>query len=135
MLVTPARGGGAVVLMHNPQNELEFIETSDTQKAMATGYVPVRAAELGEFMSTMKDEVARLTSENARLQSDTANQAPLPIVADVLAQTRANQAAEKAAKRQQMIQTWLMLQNMNRPQTLNLNVTDCTRSPAMCAGR
>jgi hypothetical protein len=63
MLVTPARGGGAVVLMHNPQNELEFIETSDTQKAMAAGYVPVRAAELGEFMSTMKDEVGRLTSE------------------------------------------------------------------------
>jgi hypothetical protein len=137
MLVGPP-GGIAVVLMHNPKNELEFVEVNNTKQALSAGYVPVRAAELGEFISALKDENARLTAENARLQespSKPAQEAPLPTAADVLAQTRAAQAAEKAARRQQMIQTWMMLQNMNRPQTLNLNVTDCTRSPALCAGR
>ena len=36
------------------------------------------------------------------------------------AQRRAQVETEKAARRQQMIQTWMMLQNMNRPQPYQL---------------
>jgi hypothetical protein len=143
MLVGPP-GGIAVVLMHNPKNELEFVEVNNTQKALSAGYVPVRAAELGEFISSLKEENARLATENTRLQqSEQAKQvaaAPTsstPPQPELEAQQSAQIQAEKAARRQRMIQSWLMLQNMNRPQTQNLNVTvsDCTRLPALCAGK
>src|ERR1700758_3101710 len=67
MLVGPP-GGIAVVLMHNPKNELEFVEVNNTKQALSVGYVPVRAAELGEFISSLKEENARLAAENTRLQ-------------------------------------------------------------------
>jgi hypothetical protein len=141
MLVGPP-GSAAVVLMHNPKNELEFVEVNSTNKALSAGYVPVRAVELGEFIGSLKEENARLAAENTRIQQTeqakqaaTAPTSSIPSQAELEAQRRAQIEAQKAARRQQMIQSWLMLQNMNRPQTLNLNVTDCTRSPALCAGR
>jgi len=136
MLVNPALGGGAVVLMHNPKNELEFVETNNTQKAMSAGYVPVRAAELGEFISALKEDNARLAAENTRLQNEPPKQvSSASSQAELDAQPRAQVAAEKSAKRQQMIQTWLMLQGMNRTQNLDVNVRDCTHFPASCIGR
>jgi hypothetical protein len=110
--------------MHNPKNELEFVEVNNTNHALSAGYVPVRAVELSEFISSLKDENARLAAENTRLQSEQARQvvtAPpsyTPSQAQLEAQRRAQVAAEKAARRQQMIQSWLMLQNMNRPYVL-----------------
>lgn len=141
MLVNPVPGSGAVVLMHTPNNGLEFVPVNNTKEALSAGYVAVRAAELGEFISALKEENTRLAAENTRLQSQSpikASSEPaasLPPQADLEAQRRAQAAAEKAARRQQMIQTWLMLQNVNRPQNLNVNVTDCNRSPALCVGR
>ena len=132
MLVNP--GGGAVVLMHNPQNGLDFIQVNDTKRALSAGFVPVRAAELGEFIAfiaALKEENARLTAENVQLKGASAAAAlprsgvpsPEPSQAD----------ADRAARRRALIQSWLMLQNMNRPQTYNLNITDCTKTPALCA--
>jgi hypothetical protein len=143
MLVGPP-GGIAVVLMHNPKNELEFVEVNNTKQALSAGYVPVRAAELGEFISALKEENSRLAAENTRLQQSeqakevtAAPTSSTPSQAELEAQRPAKIEAQKAARRRQMIQTWMMLQNMNRSQTQNLNITvsDCTRSPALCAGR
>ncbi|HEX5236218.1 MAG TPA: hypothetical protein VFW25_12910 [Silvibacterium sp.] len=139
MLVNPALGGGAVVLMHSPKNELEFIPVNNTKQAFALGYTAVRAAELGELINALKEENARLSAENLRLQSQPAAQisAPnqAPSSADLEAQQKAQIADQKAARRQQMIQTWVMLRGMNRTQNLNVNVTNCNQSPALCAGR
>jgi hypothetical protein len=141
MLVSPP-GGTAVVVMHNPKNELEFVEVNNTKQALSAGYVPVRAVELGELIASFKEEIARLSAENARLQGLQANQVygPAPSLlspAEQETQRRAQAASEQASRRQQVIQSWLMLQNMNRPQTQNLNLTvsDCTRLPALCAGK
>ena len=38
MLVGPP-AGIAVVLMHNPKNELEFVEVNNTKQALSAGYV------------------------------------------------------------------------------------------------
>jgi hypothetical protein len=142
MLVNPA--GGAVVIMHNPKNAMEYVDVSKTKEAFAAGYAPVRAAEFAELLASMKDEVARLSAEITRLQGQqqqamrAAGPAPsLLSPAEQEAQRRAQAVSEQAARRQQLIQSWLMLQNMNRPQTLNMNVTvsDCTRFPALCAAR
>jgi uncharacterized small protein (DUF1192 family) len=136
MLVNPAPGGGAVVVMHNPKNELEFVPVTTTKQALDAGYVAVRAAELGEFIAALKEENARLAAENARLRNNQPTQASAPTpLPPTRFEIEAQQRAEKAARRQQLIQTWLMLQNVNRPQTFNVNVTDCTRSPALCVGR
>lgn len=141
MLVNPA--GGAVVLMHNPKNELEFVDVKNAQQAFSAGYVPVRAAELGELISSLRDENTRLAAENTNLRIQVARlvpaepASPTASKAEIEAQQRQQIEAQKAARRQQLIQSWLMLQNMNRPQTqnFNVNVTDCTRFPALCAGR
>ncbi len=143
MLVNPTAGGSAVVLMHNPQNGLEFVPVNNTKTAMDGGYVAVRAAELGDLISALKEENARLTAENAQLKSESVKQAgPVvssdPSAADVLAQANARVAAadaQKVARRQQLLQNWMMLQGINRTQNLNVNVTDCTRYPALCVGR
>ena len=68
MLVRPS-GGNAVVLMHNPKNEIVYVDVNKTKEAFAAGYVPVRAAEIGEVLSALKEENARLASEVSRLQS------------------------------------------------------------------
>lgn len=182
MLVNPA--GGAVVLMHNPKNEIEYVDASKIQDAFRAGYVPVRVAEIADLISYLRTENARLTAENGRLQNappktlDTfglnetnchtyewlksasvaqlkecasrypaslgepsaeAAQPPqsAPSQAEVDAQLRQQAAAEQAARRQQIIQAFMMMQNANRPQTMNLNVTvtNCSRFPALCAGR
>ena len=137
MLVNPA--GGAVVLMHNPNNGLEYVDVGKTKEAFTAGYVPFRTAEISELITGLNEEVIRLRSENERLrqvQARTDTPPPLPVV-DVAAQQRAQAAQERAARRQQLLQAWMMLQNSNRPQTYNLDVTtrDCTRFPALCAGR
>jgi hypothetical protein len=133
MLVNPVAGGGAVVLMHNPKNELEFVAVNGTKRAFDAGYVSVRAVELGELISALKEENARLATENAQLRNERPKQASTPAP---LPPTRFEiEAEQKAARRKQLIQNWLTMQNMNRPQTLNLNVTDCTRTPALCVAR
>lgn len=147
MLVNPA-GGSAVVLMYNPKNQLEFIAADKTGEAFAAGYVPVRAAEIAETIGTLREENARLAEENAQLRNIQAKQdsaavastsspaasAQLLVVQPVSpAPSQSDVAAQEAARRQQIIQTWLMLQP--RTQNLNINVRDCTRFPALCAGR
>ena len=124
MLVRPS-GGNAVVLMHNPKNEIVYVDVNKTKEAFAAGYVPVRAAEIGEVLSALKEENARLASEVSRLQSLQQPQAtpaqqvvaPPPSLTpeERAARLNAQAEAEKEARRQRMIQTWLLLQNMNRP--------------------
>jgi regulator of replication initiation timing len=129
--------------MHNPKGELEYVDVNNTKQAFAAGYVPARVSEIAELIGSLKEEIDRLTAENARIRTELVKMQPnaqtnsIPSQAQIEAQQRAQAEAEKAARRQQLLQTWMMLQNTNRPQTqnLNVNVTDCTRFPALCVGR
>lgn len=67
MLVNPV--GGSVVLMHTPKNALELVDTTKIKSALSAGDVPVRAAELAELLTTLREENIRLSNENARLQN------------------------------------------------------------------
>lgn len=134
---TPA--GGAVVLMHNPSNQLEFVDVKNVQKVLSAGYVAVRAAELGELISTLKQQNSKLETENTRLRIEVAKLVPStptgPSQTEAEAERRAELDAENTARRQQIIQSWLMRQNMNRTRNYNITVSDCTRFPALCAGK
>lgn len=131
MLVNPA--GGAVVLMHNPKNELEYVNVQNTQQALSAGYVPARAVEIGELINSLREDNIRLAAENVQLKNQQPQHVAVAPTQTLNAQAEVD--AQKAARRQQLIQSWIMLQNLNSPQTLNLNVRDCTRLPALCAGK
>ena len=107
MLINPA--GGGVVLMHNPKNEMEYVDVTETQDAFKAGYVPVRVAEIADVINYLRAEDDRLTAENARLKGDSTNQvAPVVVVlppsqpvppsqAQIEAQQRAQAAADQTA--------------------------------------
>lgn len=144
MLVSPVTNGGGVVLMHTPKNSIEYVDLRQIQAALNNGYVPVRSAEIIDAINYLHAENDRLTAENARLKGSPATPAPVVVIAPQpqpdapsQAQIEAEQRAQAAARRQQIIQSFIMMQNANRPQTqdLNVRVTDCTRYPALCAGR
>jgi len=121
MLVSPT--GGAVVLMHNPKGALEYVDVNTTKQAFAAGYVPARVSEIAELIGSLKEEIDRLTAENKGLRTEQVKMQPppqmnaFPTQAQIEAQQRAQAEAERAARRQQLLQTWMMLQNMNRQQT------------------
>lgn len=143
MLVNPVPGGGGVVLMHDTKNQLELVPVNNVKQALDMGFVAVRAGELDELIGALREENARLEEENAQLRS----QAPAPQViaispqgpsqAEIAERRREQMEAEKAARRQQLIQAWMGIQNMNRsaqpyqlPMPVNPNAnrlrTNCT---------
>jgi len=136
LLVNPA--GGAVVLMHNPKNELEYVDVAKSKEAFAAGYVPLRTAEISELIMGLDAEVIRLRAEIERLKQAQAQmsgqpvyaQAPSPV--DVAAQQRNQAAAERAERRQQLLQAWIMLQSMNRSQPYQLPMPGAGRLKANC---
>lgn len=146
--------------MHTPQNALELVDVSKIKEALSAGYVPVRTAEFAEMIESLKTENIHLTEENKHLLEEQSKASsptiasfypshpvvvlapqtqqvvsPAPSQADIEAQRQAQAAADKANRRQQLIQAWMTMQQTNQPKTLNLNVRDCTRFPALCAGR
>jgi hypothetical protein len=143
MLMSPVSGAGAVVLMHNAKNGLEFVDATKIQAALTSGYVPVRAAEITESIGYLRAEIERLTAENARLQGQQPRQASAPGPSllspeEQDARRRAQAASEQVTRRQQLIQAFLMMQNANRPQPYQLPMpvnpnanrlqTNCTTS-------
>ncbi len=142
MLVSPVVGGGAVVLMHDPKNALEFVPVNSTKQALDAGFVAVRAGELDQLIGVLREENARLEAENAQLRGQKPQQIVVntpvsssPSEAEIAERQREQIEAEKTARRQQLIQAWIGLQNMNRPQTFNVNVYNCARFPASCVGK
>jgi hypothetical protein len=117
MLVNPA--GGAVVLMHNPKNELEYVDVAKTKDAFAAGYVPARVAEISELITLLDNEVIRLRAENARLQNAQQRTVIVAPAAPPQPSAAEIQAEQQAQRRQQLLQAWMVLQ-ANRPQPYQL---------------
>lgn len=134
-----------MVFTENGQQHLEFIPSSKIKESMDRGGKPIRLGDVLAALNEATQRINQLQAENDRLwkiamkdapKSETVIvQQPTPPSAPSQAEIAAQQQAQANARRQQALQMWMLLQNGNRPQTLNLNVTDCTRSPALCAGR
>jgi hypothetical protein len=121
MLVNPA--GGGVVLMHNPKNGMEYVDVAKTQDAFKAGYVPVRVAEIADVINYLRSENERLTAENARVKGSPATPSPVIVIAPqaqpaapTQAEIDAQERAQASARRQQIILSFMMMQNANRPQ-------------------
>jgi hypothetical protein len=118
-----ANNGDGVLLMHNPKGEIEFIPVQSTKAMLDAGYVQVRVAELTAIIQSLQEANARLTTENARLQNVQTAPVPaslppslMPTQADLDARREAQNRADKAERRQQALQTFFLVQSMNRPQ-------------------
>ena len=119
MLINPVPNGGAVVLMHDTKNQLEFVPTNSIRQALDMGFVAVRAAELDELIGALREENARLTAENLRFETNRPAQvsapAAPPVTPSYQSMVEAQQRAEREARRQRLIQAWMGLQRMNQP--------------------
>jgi len=127
------------------QQHLEFVPSSKIKESMDKGGHPVTLADVLSALGAATEKVNELQAENDRLWKVAMKDAPrpetvivqqpAPTSAPSQADLAAQQQAEANARRQQAIQTWLMLQNMNRQQNVNINVRNCTAYPALCVGR
>ena len=140
MLLPPQGKGSGVVLMHDPQNGLEYVEISKIKASMDGGYVPVRLAEIAGLIASLQQQVSDLKTENAGLKSADRQKKPdllvlqpqpitpsHPSLAEIEAERQARSqellaqaAAFREERREGAIQTFLLMQNMNRPQPYRL---------------
>ena len=146
LLVDPQPGVEAVLPMVftvDGKQRVEFVPVHQVKESLEKGGRPVTLADILSALGAATEKVNQLQLENDRLWKVAMKDAPKsetvivqqPPPAPSQATIDAQRQAEVNAQRQRAIQTWLLLQGMNRSQTLNVNVTDCTRFPALCAGR
>jgi hypothetical protein len=123
---------------------LEFVPVHQIKEFLDKGGRPVTLSDILSILGVATEKVNQLQAENDRLWKVAMKDAPKSetvIVQEAApsapsqAQIAAQQQAEANARRQQILQMWMTLQNANRTQNLNVNVTNCTRYPALCVGR
>jgi hypothetical protein len=141
LLVDPTPGTQAVLPMlfvTDGQQHLEFIPVNQIKESIDKGGRPVTFADILSILGAATEKVNQLQAENDRLWKVAMKDAPKPDTVIVQqsgpsqADIAAQQQAEAYARKQQAIQMWLAFQNANRTQNLNVNVTNCTRYPALC---
>lgn len=163
LLLSGQKGVEAVMPMLftvNGKQQITYVLGSKIKESIDNGGKPIRLGDVLNLLGEQSQSITKLQAENAALQAENEKlwkvvtkdhpqqqpptvvvqqppPPPQPSPAEIEAQREQQIEAEKAARRQQMIQAWIMLQNANRPTTQNLNVTvsNCTRYPALCAGR
>lgn len=142
MLVSHEAGTEGVlpmVLTADGQQQLVFVPTSEIVDYMKRGARPIQLADILATLGAAQEKINALQAENDRLWKVAMKDNPQPATV-VVQQTPApvpDPSEVEAANKRRMAAAMLMMQNMNRPQTQNLNVTvsNCTRYPALCAGR
>jgi hypothetical protein len=143
MLVSAQAGVEAVapmIVTDNGAQRLEFVPVSQTKDALEHGAQPVRLADVLGLLIQQSQTIAQLQTENDRLwkvaMKDSPSQ-PATVVVQQPTPPPVDPETQRAALRQQLILSLLGMQNANRPQTVNMNVnvTDCSRFPALCAAK
>jgi hypothetical protein len=135
-----------MVFVTDGKQHLEFIPTHDIKASLEKGGHPVALADILTVLSEATEKINQLQAENDRLWKIAMKDAPksetvivqqqVPTqTAPTQSQIAAQKQAEADARRQQALQMWMALQNANRTQNINVRVSDCTRLPALCAGR
>lgn len=157
LLLSGQHGIEAVMPMEftvNGQQHLEFIPSSQIKDAMMVrhgkpiflGDILSALGEATQTINKLQADNAALKAENEKLWKVAMKNNPSQPPPTVVVQQPPSppqpspaqvEAAAREARRQQMIQAWMMLQNRNQPQNYNMHVTvsNCTRYPALCVGR
>lgn len=139
-----AEGVLPMIVTTDGKSQLEFVPVHLIKEFLDKGAHPVTLGDFLSLLGAANQKVAQLQAENDRLWKVAMKDIPKPQTVVVQqpatqpigpseAEIEAQRQAEANARRQQAIQTWMMMQNRN--QNINVNVTNCTRLPALCAGR
>jgi hypothetical protein len=146
LLLVPQHGEGFLVAT-DKQQQIVFVPISSVKRALdEDGVLPVRYGDLLQLLRQMGDENQRLKAQNEALTatnehlwkiaekpgpetSVTVQRAP-----EVIVQQSAP-APDPDAERRQMRMMLLRSLLAPRSSTVNVNVTNCTQYPALCAGR
>jgi hypothetical protein len=134
VLLVPAQGTGMLMAV-DKQQKIVFVPIPAITKAVnEDGISPVRYGEVLQLVRQLADENQRLKIENDHLWKVAENRSgpPTPVI---IQQAAAPPQENPEAARQQM--RTMLLRNLLAPRssTVNVNVTDCTRYPALCVGR
>lgn len=132
LLVPHEKGMEGVMVGINKQQQIVFVPISSTAKAInEEGVSPVRYGELLQLLRQLGEENQRLKAENDHLWKIAEKPSAQT---SVTVQQAAPPPADPDSGRQQM--RMMLLRSLLTPRsTVNVNVTDCSRFPALCAGR
>jgi regulator of replication initiation timing len=130
MLLVPQNGGGYMIAV-DKQQKLAFIPIPSISKAInEDGVLPVRYGDLLQLVRQLNEENQRLKTENEHLWKVAENRSsPTPVIV----QEQATPPDPNATRRQ--AQLMLLRSLLTQRSTVNVNVTDCSRTPALCTGR
>lgn len=140
-----------VVFTLDGQSHLEFVPDANVKAAILAGGKPVVFGDVLSLLNANIQAINKLQAENAQLKSENdklwkvaMKDAPHPETVVIqqpvqsgpsVEQIAAQEQADANMRRQQAIQNYMLMQNSNRQQNINVNVTNCTRFPALCVGR
>ena len=113
------------------EQKLAFIPITSIKKAVDEGALPVRYGDLVQLIRQLTDENLRLKTENDHLWRVAENHTSAP---PVIVQQQSPPPDPNASRRQMQLMLLRSLLTQQRS-TANVNVTDCSRTPALCAGR
>ena len=132
ILLVPQQGEGYMVAIDKEQ-KLAFVPITSIKKAVEEeGALPVRYGDLVQLVRQLTDENQRLKTENEhlwRVAENHSNATP------VIVQQQAPPPPDPNATRRQMQLMLLRSLLTQQRSTVNVNVTDCSRTPALCVGR
>jgi hypothetical protein len=124
-----------LALSANGQLEAATLETmkmrspNGPRHAITLGDVFIALYDLGREKSALESDYNLLVGRYNRLAA--INNTPTASNYNATTAT-SDPKAEERRERQQLLLNWMKLRQSNRPQTFNVNVTDCTKYPALC---
>lgn len=132
LLLVPRHGEGVMIGI-DKQQKITFVPISSIAKSIdQEGVSPVSYGEVLQLVRQLADENQRLKAENDHLWKVAENRPGAPTT--VVVQQAPTPPPDPDAERRQM--RMMLLRSLLTPRTsVNANVTDCTRYPALCVGR
>jgi hypothetical protein len=147
MLLVPAGtpGSGEVFwIAVAPDGQLSILPVSQLQAKMGEGYRPFTFGEFQNALTALMNQNTALNAEVSRLETNHAatettatektnanSQTSAVSEAALLAAAARADAQRREQQRQQAILTFLMGRQTQKV-NMNVNVTDCTKFPALC---
>lgn len=127
---SPSSGEGVAMMVTKDGSELLYVPISDIKYAVDSGDKPVRLGDLRAFITQLSTENDRLRTENERLwkvvEKQPSNQPPVTV--NVQPSPQISQEDAAALRRQILLRSLIRQPSP----TINVNIRDCTRFPALC---
>ncbi|HZW05373.1 MAG TPA: hypothetical protein VFF58_00565 [Candidatus Nitrosotalea sp.] len=136
LLVSHQQGTEGVVVAIDKRQQIVFVPISSIGKEVTAGEVsPVSYGELLQLVRQLGEEVQRLKTENDHLWKVAEGHPGATAAATVIVQQQAPPRPDPDAERRQA--RMMLLQSLLAPRssTVNVNVRDCSRYPALCVGQ